>query len=98
MIDCASFIRINMGWHWYTDGTRNITIKDGDEIPDGFYPGRYFSDYTKSLIAKNHKGGNKKGLGGNKRGFHHTEEAKKKMSISHKGLPSPTKGRKLKVS
>lgn len=28
------------GRHWYTNGIRNITLKDTDEIPYGFYRGR----------------------------------------------------------
>lgn len=27
---------------FYTDGQKTIKIKDGDEIPDGFHPGRTF--------------------------------------------------------
>ena len=33
------------GKPWYTNGERNIQIdvNKGEEIPDGFYPGRYIS-------------------------------------------------------
>lgn len=28
------------GYSWFTDGTKNIRVFEGDVIPDGYYPGR----------------------------------------------------------
>lgn len=38
---------------FYTDGQKTIKIKDGDEIPNGFYPGRTFNSnpWNKGLTA-----------------------------------------------
>lgn len=39
---------------FYTDGIKTIKVKDGDEIPDGFHPGRTFktNPWNKGLTAE----------------------------------------------
>ena len=39
--------QLNMKRHWYTNGQINKPIKEGDEIPEGFYLGRTISDESK---------------------------------------------------
>ena len=39
---------------FYTNGEKTIKVKDGDEIPDGYYPGRTFNSnpWNKGLTAE----------------------------------------------
>ena len=49
-------------WYWITDGSQNIKIKNGTEIPDGFYKGRLkkwktgYSNESKEKIECPHCG------------------------------------------
>ena len=38
-------------FHWYTNGIESIAIKEGDEIPAGYAPGRLISDDQKQKIS-----------------------------------------------
>lgn len=42
--------------HWYTNGSDNISLCEGDEIPDGYYRGRYFDDEFKRKCGEKNIG------------------------------------------
>lgn len=66
------------GKSWYTNGETSVLCFE-PEIPDGFYPGVHFA---------------KSGEDNPFFGKTHSEEAKRKMSMSRKGKPSPFRGMK----
>ena len=65
------------GKSWYTNGENSVLCFE-PEIPDGFYPGMHFA---------------KSGEDSPFFGKTHSEQAKRKMSLSRKGKPSPFKGK-----
>ena len=42
--------------HWYTNGKDNILIKEGDNIPEGFYRGKFVSEEFKAKVSNSCKG------------------------------------------
>lgn len=63
------------GQKWYTNGNTNISVNSLNIIPEGFYPGRYFSSETRNKISIKAK---EKIL---------SKDTKEKMSIAKKNKP-----------
>ena len=65
--------------HWYTNGKDNLSISEGDPIPNGYLRGFTMSEAAKQKISKKNSGSNNGFYG-----KHHSENTKAKISKSNK--------------
>ena len=43
-------------FHWYTNGSINLQIPEGEVIPEGFYPGKFLTEEVKKSMGKQNIG------------------------------------------
>lgn len=65
-------------WNYYTNGEKEITIFEGDEIPEGFFKGR--KPFSKETKEKQSQSAKKRGS--NNKGKKLSDQARKNMSIA----------------